>query len=81
MSEYIKREDVIKVIENGYCFVPEATWAIRNIPSINIVRCEECERWLGEPEMYEDREYRKCYNFGGFYTAPNNFCSYGERRE
>lgn len=46
-----------------------------------VVRCKECLCWLGESEMYEDREYKKCYNFHGFYTAPHDFCSYGERRE
>lgn len=64
MSEYIKKEDVLKVIENGYCFVPEATWAIRNIPSIDIVRCDECR-------LYETCEYLE--------LGDDDFCSRGER--
>lgn len=55
--------------------------ALENAPSIDIVQCKECKHWLGESEIYEDKEYKRCYSFGGSYTAPDDFCSYGERTE
>ena len=50
---------------------------IEDAPSIDIVRCKEC-RW-GKP--YSDKQL-ECDALGlGGLKFPNDFCSYGERRE
>lgn len=44
-----------------------------------IVRCKECKYWYGESEMYEDREYKKCWQLQGQYMNSDFWCKYGER--
>ena len=48
-------------------------------PSIDIVRCKECRWWLKNlTEDDEDEAYLHCPIEDG---KPDDFCSYGERRE
>ena len=44
-----------------------------------VVYCKDCRHWVGEQAAFEGKNYNKCYSFSGFYTAADDFCSYGER--
>lgn len=84
MSKYIRLDDASKVLENTIRvmqgFEEPIERAIIDLPTIDIVTCDECKCWLGDSEWYEDREYRRCQN-GGMFTAPNHYCAWGERIE
>lgn len=56
----------------------DALSAIREAPSIDIVRCSECKYCHYEQE----NDVYHCYKlFHRFYDANKHFCSYGERKE
>ena len=46
---------------------------------VNVVRCKDCKHWGGETFGYV------CKEWSGIsfkhYTEPNDFCSYGERKD
>jgi hypothetical protein len=48
---------------------------LRDAPSIDIVRCGECEKWLDGSGLC--KHWSKLY--GGVLTKADDFCSYGER--
>ena len=48
---------------------------IEDAPSIDIVRCKECKHWWNE---YGDSA---CMLHSDFTVNPDDFCSYGERKE
>lgn len=51
---------------------------IRNAPTIDavpVVRCENCRWWYGETE-----KQRPCTKHNTYFE-PDDYCSYGERRE
>ena len=57
-------------------FWSQITKTIDSAPSIDIVRCKECKRWLND---------QICTHWSGYYgtieTIADDFCSYGERKE
>lgn len=53
---------------------------LRQVPEVDaveVVRCKDCEHWN------EDDDVGYCNNPDGLdnYAKPDDFCSYGERRE
>ena len=67
----LSHKDIIYIDKN------ETAERIRKIPSIDIVRCKEC-RW-GKP--YSDKQL-ECDALGlGGLKFPDDFCSFGERKE
>lgn len=86
MSKYIKLEDAIHNINLEVTGRKEYTgdmkanlfFALDDLPTIDIVTCKECKRWLGESEWYEEREYKQCQN-SGMYQVSTHFCAWGER--
>lgn len=85
MSKWIEVDEILKhkcdVYDiNDHLLHAVPTGHILSAPSIDIVRCEDCKRWVGESEWYEDRVFRQCQN-GGLLTAPNHYCAWGERME
>lgn len=93
MSDYIFREAAFnailklapKVDDDGYCWVirGDAATAIDNIPAadvVEVVRCKDCLH-------YEMGVCLKIYDDGAANKdawqerKPENFCSYGEKRE
>ena len=60
-----------------WCGITDAKQVVVNAPSIDIVRCHECEHgtWHEQTEMYICSA-----NDQDLYEA-GHFCSYGERRE
>ena len=66
MSRYIKADEAEKLLRAG------CAYAIWELPSIDIVRCQDCKHWV--------------YNFNGCARNPCtepwyalDFCNYGER--
>ena len=81
MSDYIKREDMRKKIDNE---VPTSEWRIflrellDGVPSadvVEVVRCKDCIRRNIKCGIGE----HKWCDFLNMSTEPNDFCSYGER--
>ena len=88
MSRYIDADALIESIKNTADlggWIGEALYQIKQVaikyidsaPSIDIVRCRECEHgtWHEQTEMYICSA-----NDQDLYEA-EHFCSYGERRE
>lgn len=78
MSKYIKLYDAIMAMDEWFCEPITPTKILSDLPTIDIVHCKDCKRWIGDSEWYEDREYKRCQN-GGLLTAPNHYCAWGER--
>ena len=71
MAEYVNKEEVLKHCEALPKLYREAMRLfIKEIPSVNIVRCSECT----------ERDDDWCMYWGNVIN-PDDFCSYGERRE
>jgi len=97
MDEYIRKQDAIDAIhcdikitgrENAetVCKTIESfTDGIKSIEPadvVQVVRCENCVHWsdsnqCARPELSGSRWHDAKY----FETMPDDFCSYGERRE
>jgi hypothetical protein len=71
MMGYIKTEDAIEALYR-YGFVTKETIEknIRELPSIDLVRCKECK--------HKDEIVNYCYENDRDVNA-DDFCSYGER--
>ncbi len=79
MSRFIDADAIEKAVHKRvYAVEVEDILAeIADAPSIDIVRCKEC-RW-GKP--YSDKQL-ECDALGlGGLKFPDDFCSFGERRE
>ena len=92
MSRYIEVDDAVKVMacemyaeaqSQGYDvdgiedFMPEAKAWLNDAPSIDIVRCQDCKYWNTDGCREGVGECTWAY----YMTKPDDFCSYGERRE
>ena len=75
---YIKTEEAVEALYR-YGFVTKETIEknIRELPSIDIVRCKECRYWNTKGCRDGVGECEWAY----YMTKPNDFCSYGERKE
>ena len=65
---------------NAYHLTNYATLILRESPTVDaveVVRCRECKWW------HEDDDVGYCDNPDGLdnYAKPDEFCSYGERKE
>lgn len=80
MSDYIKRDEAMKVM-GRFCMMPEAMWALKSIPSIDIVFCKECKN----REKYPCNEitFYECSHLRLYGTKvgveDDWFCADGER--
>lgn len=84
MSDYIKLEDAIRVIENVKLLTLRqekiAIKNLKNLLTIDIVHCKECEHCLSEEIEETMPIYIYCDLWKGD-TEWDSFCSYGERIE
>ena len=60
--------------------------AIRALPAADVapvVRCRECKHWSYAQSLqrHECSIFNGAYNFIGYPTKDDDFCSYGEKRE
>ena len=54
---------------------------LKRVDAEEVVRCKDCEHFV-QNEPYDPCECMKwTVRWGVAYTNPNDFCSYGERRE
>ena len=67
-EHYENRDDWTTPIANVLAVIDDA-------PSIDIVRCGECEKWLDGSGLC--KHWSKLY--GSVLTKADDFCSYGER--
>lgn len=95
MTDYIKRDALLEARELAICAYENAgifnADAIRNhlkplldavvdTPAADVaevVRCKDCKY----VNFTEHRDYLRCAKHCAFSFRPNDFCSYGERRE
>ena len=66
-----------KIIQ-GFMEAQDALASVPTVDAVEVVRCKDCKYFRkGKPFSHE------CKKVGGgmFYPNPNDFCSYGERRE
>ena len=79
MAEYITKKAAIKAVENAPIELFQSEWgeieeAINAVPAadvVPVVRCKECKHLF----------YTMCAACGFLPHKPNDFCSYGERRD
>lgn len=85
-DEYIRREDAIRLAEQGQVqgFPWQFQMLVRLSPAdvMKVIRCGQCKYWQDNDSDYD---YGYCYakDGHGFGHAwgKNDFCSYGERKE
>lgn len=78
MAEYITKKAAIKAVENASIELFQSEWeeieeAINAVPAadvVPVVRCKECAHLF----------YTMCAACGFLPRKPNDFCSYGERK-
>ena len=83
-DEYIRKADAIKQCGFGMTSLHIAD-NLRKMPPVDVVqvvRCENCVHWsysnrCERPELAGNRWHDDKY----FETLPDDFCSYGERKE
>ena len=77
MAEYVNKEEVLKRCEALPKLYREAMRLfIKEIPSVNIVRCKECVK-----RMREDCPMCNGCKLDRMPTEDDDYCSYGERKE
>ena len=82
MDDYIKRSKALGELKLDYKDImyidkQETAARIREIPSIDIVRCKECKHW----QDWGNGDTHCCCLDGGIGSLPDDFCSYGERKD
>lgn len=83
MAEYIKREDVEKMIEeqfdmddNDFRYIKQMV--LEKLPSVDIVHCQDCIYALGK--VNKNNVICNKQDWATIWRE-NDFCSYGEREE
>ena len=74
MSDYIKREDAVFIVLQQPMVSTSAVTEMRQLPSIDIVRCKEC--------VYQEIRLDGTFcerRHEAFRVNTDDFCSYGER--
>lgn len=85
MAEYIEREALLKKaneLAGGVFGTPRIIVAIKNAPKadvVEVVRCKECKYY----EVHKPSVTLNCERSDGrlIPMLPDDFCSYGERKE
>ncbi len=86
MGVYINRDELMELyantdeldISNYDVKVAVIRQNILDMPTIDIVTCEECKWWDKDGKRKDGKGW--CENVICGLTKPNAFCSYGERR-
>ena len=74
MAEYIERDAALEIVKRTSGDYVAAFAEIRKIPAaddVPVVRCKECKHLF----------YTMCAACGFLPHKPNDFCSYGERKD
>lgn len=86
LSYLIKEYSVFDHYTTGYS---DAVFAVENFPSadaVPVVRCKDCKYYRNQPNGLcylhtEPTENERGYSGEAVCVEPDDFCSYGERRE
>ena len=86
-KEYIEREALLKRLCDSDPANMEDYYynAIKEAPAadvVEVVRCKDCKHYSFAQSInrYECNIFNGAYEFIGYPTKPNDFCSYGERK-
>lgn len=74
MAEYIEREAAEDAVGEAHLKGLNPLWELRDVPTadvVPVVRCKECKHLF----------YTMCAACGFLPHKPNDFCSYGERKD
>jgi len=87
MSDYIRKEDAVDTIKKNFKYLPGYMNAtinyIKALPSadvVQVVRCKDCE-WAVKSTELPGWYMCKCEEAFDYYAKPDDFCSYGKKRE
>lgn len=87
MAEYIDREKAIEIIKSGGYWEREdmevAIACIEQTPAadvVEVVRCKDCKH-LGSKISAPRGVYYNCKNYSLPYCKPDDYCSYGIRKD
>lgn len=78
MSEYIKREDAIRAFKKWLAASEAAEDIIADLPTIDIVRCKDCEYFKLHESVFGKGWICKRNHI---VVGSVDFCSYGERKD
>lgn len=97
MGDYIKREDVIALVQNSisdmvaYALGKKDSATVLDVDAINaipsadvreVVTCKECKYYKAENKGKPWKSNRRyCVRSAAVATNPDDFCSRGEKRE
>ena len=85
MSDLISRQAAIDEIRKCR-FVVDAIEKIRGLPAtadvVEVVRCKDCKYYTLKPQQTSRvTSVRRCNRSAIVCTKPDDFCSFGERKE
>ena len=86
MSDYIRREDALKAVDDIVCDADDAERTcdrIIDLPSadvVPVVRCKDCKYWREHKYAKETKRYIPFCGFSAIYTQADDYCSKAERR-
>ena len=89
-DEYISRAATVKALfAPGMCYAPMQLQIVKDLPAADVaevVRCKDCKYYRNHPNGLcylhtEPKENERGYSGEAVCVEPDDFCSYGERRE
>ena len=82
MSRYIEAEWLSELFpdtgEGDWTYNATAQGYIDSAPSVDIIRCGKCKRWVDDRKSEDDMG--TC-GLTHYFTNADDFCSYGERKD
>ena len=92
MSDYIKREDVIRALCDAvdnkrfgeWLYTDEFCKVINNMPSadaVEVVRCKDCKQFEKHSGHIGNIQYNGYCKGTGDWVNPTDYCSWGERKD
>lgn len=77
-SEVVNLRSVVEML----CYMvdedSDGVEEVMQLPTIDLVRCRECKHWA--KSSFTEEYFCGCLE-GGIGGSPDDFCSYGERKE
>lgn len=77
-DRYIKLSKALEVLDSCACWwAHDRMECIPAVDAVEVVRCRKCKCY---PKDFDEDSWNWCFGIGNA-TKPNDFCSYGKRRE
>lgn len=86
MAEYIEREAAEDAVGEAHLKGLNPLWELRDVPAADVapvVRCKDC-KWFADNnggQWYGCQMFQVVWNTPEDAPKPDDFCSYGERRD